>query len=332
MATLKDIAKQCGVSIGSVSRVLNNDKSLNISDKVRQQILSTAKKLNYKLPKKRNKYRQPFQTTIGIIHWYNQTREIDDPYYEEIRMGIQSLAHMSNVRTILKYKVDEEYELEGFENIDGLICIGKFSQSEIKQFHEISKKIVFVDFSPDENEYDSIVIDFEKAVKELLQLFVDRGFQKIGYIGGREFVDKNVALGERREMVFKEFLTKNRLINEKYILIGTFSNKSGYQLMKEALEYDDYASLYFCANDSIAMGALRAIYEKGLRVPEDIKIVGFNDNKSSAYLSPPLSTIHVPTTFMGEQALLSVLEQIEGRTMHLKKIIPTRLVIRESFK
>ncbi len=332
MATLNDIAKKCNVSIGSVSRVLNNDKSLNISDKVKQKILDTAKELNYKLPKRRNKYRQPFQTTIGIIHWYNQTQEIDDPYYEEIRMGIQSLALNSNVRTILKYKVGDGYELDDFENIDGLICIGKFSDKEIQQFSKISKKIVFVDFSPDENKFDSIVIDFVKAVEDLLQLFIDKGFKKIGYIGGREFVDKNIALGERREMEFKDFLTKNNMINENYILIGTFSNKSGYQLMKTALEDDDYAELYFCANDSIAMGALRAIYEKGLRVPEDIKIVGFNDNKASAYLSPPLSTIHVPTTFMGEQALLSVIEQIEGRTMHLKKVIPTKLVIRESFK
>ena len=92
------------------------------------------------------------------------------------------------------------------------------------------------------------------------------------------------------------------------------------------------AEAYFCANDSIALGALRAINEKGLCVPQDIGLVGFNDNPMSSYTSPPLSSVHVYTEFMGEQSLNSLIERIEGRDIPTKKIVPTKLMIRETLK
>lgn len=332
MATLKEIAKKTGVSITTVSRVLNNDSSLSVSDDIRAKIIETARNLQYKTPRNRTRLKSSKELTIAIIHWYDVKEEIDDPYYMQIRRGIEQLAQKSNVQTVLIYKDDHGYNKEEFANVNGIICVGKFSREQIDVFEEVTKNIVFVDSTPNENKFDSVVLDFTSAVKGMLQMLLEKGYKEIGYIGGVEYISNNIKLGERRELVFRDYLFQKGLLNTNYIHIGSFSSESGYQLMKEALEQKNRAEVYFCANDSIALGALRAIHEKGLKIPEEIGLVGFNDSPTSEYTFPPLTTIHVNTEFMGEQSLLSVIEMIEGRNMPIKKVIPTNIVERKTLK
>ncbi len=332
MVTLKNIAEKLGVSITTISRVLNQDKTLSVSEELRKKIVDTAVRMNYKTPRNRPNIISKNKYNIAIIHWYDIKEELDDPYYMQIRRGIQQLAVKGGIDTVLLYKQDGKYIFSPDKYYDGVICIGKFSLLQINQFKKITKNIVFVDSSPDENLFDSVVIDFNHAVKNVLRHLIKSGYKKIGYIGGMEYISKNVRLGERRELVFRDYLFQKNLLNTKYIHIGSFTSESGYVLMKKALMNDDRANVYFCANDSIALGALRAIHEKDLSVPSDISIIGFNDNPSSNYTSPPLSTIRVYTKFMGEQALNSLIEIIEGRDISIKKVIPTKLIIRQSLK
>ena len=332
MATLKNIADKLGVSITTVSRVLNQDKSLSVSEELRKQIVEKAVKMNYKTPRNRPSIMVRNKYKIAIVHWYDVSEEMDDPYYIQIRRGIQQLALKGGLDTVLVYNGADGYDLSNENNYDGIICIGKFSSVQIKMFKKVTKNLVFVDSSPNEMDYDSVVIDFNYAVKSILQYLIKRKYKSIGYIGGIEFISKNLSLGERRELVFRDYLYQKNMLNTKFIHIGTFTSESGYKLMKEALSKKDRAEVYFCANDSIALGALRAINEKGLSIPKDIGIIGFNDNPMSNYTSPPLSTLHVYTEFMGEQSLNSLIERIEGRDITIKKVTPTKLVIRETLK
>lgn len=331
MATLKEIAKKTGTSITTVSRVLNYDKTLSVSDEIRRRIIETASDLNYKTPRNRTNVKPTKQLRIGLVHWYDMREEIDDPYYVQIRRGIEKLAVKTTIETVLIYKQDEQFDFKTVGHVDGLICIGKFSSMQIAQFNKVTPSLVFVDSTPDEMKYDSIVIDFGKAVKDLLLSVIDEGYTKIGYLGGVEYISKHIKLGERRELVFRDFLFQRNKLYTKYIHIGSFTPESGYLMMKDALSKKDFAEVYFCANDSIAFGALRAIHEKGLKIPGDIAIVGFNDNPNSEYTFPPLSTVRVYTEFMGEQALESVVNRIDGRSIPIKKVIPTKLVKRDSF-
>ena len=332
MVTLKQIANKLGVSITTVSRVLNYDKSLSVSDEVRQKIIQTAAEFDYKTPRKRVRLKSSKELLIGIIHWYDMKEEIDDPYYMQIRRGIERLAMKSNINTLLIYKNNGEYKPEEFAHVDGLICIGKFSKIQIRQFEKVTKNIVFVDSSPKEETFDSIVIDFSVAVKPVLSMLIKKGYNNIGYIGGIEYIGKNVKLGERREFVFRDFLYQKAKLKKEYIHVGSFTSESGYRLMKEALSKKNYADVYFCANDTIAIGALRAIHEKGLEVPKDIGIIGFNDIPMTKFTYPPLSTVHVHTKFMGEQSLTSVIERIEGREIPIKRVVPTNIILRKTIK
>jgi len=331
MATLKDIALKSKTSITTVSRVLNYDKTLSVSDEIRRKIIDTAGELQYKTPRNRSKISTKKKLKIGIVLWYDVYEELDDPYYMQIRRGIEKLAQKSQINTIVIYRTDDQFDTRSVGQIDGLICIGKFSKAQIELFNRLTRHIVFVDSSPQEDLYDSIVIDFNLAVKEVLQTLLKEGYTKIGYLGGVEYINKHTKLGERRELVFRDFLYQRNKLEAKYIHVGTFSVESGYDLMKQALTKKDYAEVYFCANDSIAFGALRAIHEKGLKIPEEIALVGFNDSPNSAFTFPPLSTVHVYTEFMGEQALYSLLERLEGRAIAVKKIVPTNIVKRNSF-
>ena len=330
MATLKEIAEKTHVSITTVSRVLNNDKSLSVGAKIRQKILDTARAMQYKTPRNRMRLKSSKELNVCIVHWYDIDQEMDDPYYMQIRMGIEKLAIESNINTDLVYKQKGHYI---FNDVcyDGLILVGKFSDEEIDLFKKRSNHLVFVDSSPRENEFDSIVIDFKSSVEMILTELIDRGYQSIGYLGGREVICDSISLGERREMVFKHFLNDKNLLDIRHIHVGEFSTESGYRLMIEALN-EPMAEVYFCANDNIAIGAMRAIREKGLNIPDDIGLVGFNDGTNSEFTFPPLSTLHVPTEDMGRQALASIVDLVEGRVIHIKKVLPTKLVTRASLK
>ncbi len=331
MATLKEIAEKTKTSITTVSRVLNYDKTLSVSDEIRRKIIETAAELNYRTPRNRTKISASKKLRIAIVHWYDMQEEIDDPYYMQIRRGVEKLAVKSQIDTSIIYKKNDTFDIKEIGKVDGLICVGKFSEAQINLFRRVTTSLVFVDSSPNEDEYDSVVIDFNKAVKDMLSTLIKEGYTKIGYLGGVEYVSKHIKLGERRELVFRDFLYQRNKLNTKYIHVGSFTAESGYSLMSEALSQKDHAQVYFCANDSIAFGALRAIHEKGLKIPEEIALVGFNDNANSEYTFPPLSSVRVFTEFMGEQALLSVCERIEGRAIPIRKIIPTNLVKRKSF-
>ena len=331
MATLKEIAAKTNTSITTVSRVLNYDKTLSVTDAIRRKIIETASDLNYRTPRNRTKINPTKNLRIGIVHWYDMQEEMDDPYYMQIRRGVEKLALKSRIDTITVYKKNDSYDFKLLGKLDGLICVGKFSKAQIDLFSKVTTSLVFVDSSPDEENYDSVVIDFNTAVKDLLQTLIKEGYTRIGYLGGVEYVSKQIKLGERRELVFRDYLFQRNKLDTKHIHIGDFTTESGYALMKEALTKKDYAEVYFCANDSIAFGALRAIHEKGLKIPEEIAIVGFNDNPNSEFTFPPLSTIRVYTEFMGEQSLVSLCDMIEGRSIPIKKIVPTQLVKRSTF-
>lgn len=330
MPTLKDIASRCDTSISTVSRVLNFDQTLSVSDQLKRAIFEAAAELNYQPPRQRKKADK--QIHIGIIQWYDNQQEIDDPYYLDIRKGIEQHATKRGIKTTLIYKTNGVFHLEQLVKTDGLICVGKFSAKQVQKFTKITENIVFVDSSPDVSRFDSVVIDFKKAVSEIADVVVAEGHTHIGYIGGTEEVDHALYLGERRETVFKERLMEHQRFNPAHFHSGSFTLDSGYHIMRDILKSQTIASVYFCANDSIAMGALRAIHERGLSIPNDIAIIGFNDSSMSAYMSPPLTTVKVYTMLLGEEALESILERIKRRLIPIRKIVPTTLIYRTSFK
>ncbi|HEY2420640.1 MAG TPA: LacI family DNA-binding transcriptional regulator [Neobacillus sp.] len=327
MATIKDIAEKAGVSIATVSRVLNYDPSLSVTDDTRKKILEVAEELSYK----KKIVRKTSSTKIAIIHWYTEKEELEDLYYMSIRYGIEQRCQQLDMQ-FANYFYNDLHEVKN-ENLQGIIAIGKFSKAQVAELAEITEHIVFADFSPDEDAYDSIIIDFEKATKKIIDYLLEKGHRSIGYIGGREaYKDGSAAIQDTREATFRSYMMEHNLFEERSIYLGTFSVNSGYGLMKQAIkeQREKLPTAIFAGNDLIAIGCLRALHEENILVPDRVNVIGLNDISVSKYIFPSLTSLKVYTELMGETAVDTLIERIAGRKIAKKIFIATELIKRNS--
>ncbi|WP_053983869.1 LacI family DNA-binding transcriptional regulator [Niameybacter massiliensis] len=334
MATIRELAKMCGVSPATVSRVLNHDETISVSKETRKRIFETAELVSYQKPSRSKKDDQS-SYTVGLVHWFDELQELNDPYFISIRMGIEELCNTHAIQLIKIFNSDTLEANFPQVSLDGLIVLGKFPDEHIEQFKKYAPHIVFIHSNEQHFDYDCVKADFTNITLHVLQHIVDKGHTRIGFIGGHEILPfSNTPLEDEREQTFKDYLTKIGLYNPDYVLIGSFDFHSGYTLMGQLLKSckDHLPTCIFAASDTLAIGALRAINEAGLSVPKDIKIIGCNDIPTSQYTSPTLSTIKIYTELMGQIGIKLLLERISGeRTESLKVTVPHKIILRESF-
>ena len=219
MATLKDIAKKAGVSSATVSRILNQDETLSVTTKTRERVLEIAQELNYK-----KKTAPSSKTVIGIFQWVTLFQELEDPYYQAIRVGIEKYCADHNIHVVRAFQSDCNYP-DTLKDLQGLICIGKFNKSQIKSFQKLNSNTIFVDMKTPKIYCDTINLDFQQAVTEALDYLYDLGHRKIAYLGGKEVLADNSVYFEERKDTFINFcrnipLTMNLLFMKEIILLN----------------------------------------------------------------------------------------------------------------
>jgi LacI family transcriptional regulator len=335
MTTIKDIALKAGVSPATVSRVLNHDSTLSVLAETRMRIFRIAEELEYKTVRERKtnmiKKERP---CLGIIDWYSEVEQLDDPYYLYLMTTIEKQCSLSNIDTFKINKHNGKYHAFINSDIDGIIAIGKFSDEEIEGLCKFTNNIVFVDSSPHENKFDSVTINYRLGISEALQYLVDLGHTEIGFIGGSVVGDYKEVTVDNRMQLFIDIMEKYNLYNPDYVYNGKkISFGEGYRLISEVTKSGHVPTAFFIANDTMATGALRALHEAKIHVPNDISIIGFNDLPTSKYLIPTLTTVKVPMNFMAETAIELLQERIyKERTLPKKVLVPSELVIRKSCK
>lgn len=327
MATIKDIALKAGVSIATVSRVLNHDESLNAQEETKQRIFEIAEELEYEVRTQKKRKRK---LKVGVFYSYSPEEELQDPYYLCIRLAIEKKLEKEGY---IKQNVNLDDKPETLNGLDGIICTGTFTNRMIDQINAWECSIVFIDADPNPKKYDSIVVDFNQAVEEIIAYLVECGHTKIGMIGCRaEYKDGNEIVDARMQC-FQNSLMKRGLYKSEYTKFGDYYAKYGYELLKELHKEGNMPTALFVANDSMAAGSYRAAYELGLSIPDDISIVGFNDIPTAKYMVPPLTTERLYMEFMGEYAVKLLEERIVfGREICVRVTIPTKLYVRDSVK
>ncbi|WP_195574705.1 LacI family DNA-binding transcriptional regulator [Paenibacillus sp. 1001270B_150601_E10] len=325
MATIKDIADIANVSIATVSRVLNYDETLNVTDETRQRVFEAAEQLSYQISSKKRKKRK---FKIGLYYSYSLEEELNDTYYLSIRVALEKKLEAEGLKV---HRIRSGDQPEQLRSIDGIICLGFFVQEDIERIQSFQKPVVFVDSSPNEDLFDSVVIDFHKATKKVLDYLLELGHTKIGFIGGVDTDKYGNHYYDLRQEVFEQYLKSKQLYCEDYIKIGGYNPKDGYVLLKQLLELEEKPTAVFVANDTIAVGLYKACSELGYRIPEDLSIVGFNDISAAQFMVPPLTTIRLNTDFMGETAVSLMQDRLmNDREICLRVTIPTKLIVRES--
>lgn len=325
MATIKDIAQAAGISSGAVSRILNNDPTLSVSPETKRKVFDIAQQLNYQ--KSRNRDKSLFR--MGILQWFSAEQEMQDPYYLLVRQGIEDFCQKHSLGIIRAFQSDAA-SIEQLQGVDGLICVGKFSNEEIQKFINICGNIVFLDMSVLDYKITTLTMDFKTAVYDSLEYLAELGHKKIAYLGGKEYVGNQELFTDERKQAFLSFMNRHGL-DDSMIYEDSFSTSSGYQMTQMLLSEKELPTAIFAASDAIAFGAMKAIQEKGLSIPEDISIIGFNNSEMSSYVTPALTTISAPAYDMGQHGanLIYAATNLNISTP-LKAKIPCQLVKRES--
>lgn len=341
MVTIKEIAKAVGVSSATVSRVLNYDPALSISPVKRQAIIETAEALNYETPRNRNRTNgQPASTLLTklvIVHFLEPSDEIADPYYIGVRLGIENRCRDLKTEIVKAFHSDDLPEAGLLESASGVIIIGKHSDNEIEWIANHARHLVFADFDPRNDRFDSVFADVGLATQKILENLKTAGYKRIGFVGSHENLNGAVQqFAERRCAAYIDWQTKNGSFDPALLALSDCSSgqslrlDTGYQLARDLLSLPERPDVVITSNDNMAIGTYRAVREVGLTIPDDIAVVSFNDIPVAQFLTPPLSTVRIHGEHIGEVAVDLLLERLSGRSYGKQVRIATELIWRDS--
>lgn len=334
MATIKDISQAAGVSQATVCRVLNHDPTLKVSLDTKFKILNIADEMQY-TPKKVHTQVNKKKLHIGIIEGFSRRALADDPYYLYLINKVEKYCISQDINTVKFISSDGIYKSTSDSKIDGLIAFGRFNEQNIDNLTQITENIVFIDSSPDESRFNSIMANTYQGAYLAMKYLYELGHRKIAFIGdGFSTENSKIENLDVRQEAYQVFMKQKHIYNTDLIYSGKrFSYSEGCRIAQELLDNKNipFPTAIFVANDSMAIAVQSILINNGLRIPEDVSLIGFNDLPSTQYLNPPLTTIHVSINAMVECALNIIKRYAEEpcRYPH-KTYIATKLVQRGS--
>lgn len=331
---IKDIAKIAGVGVGTVSRVINNCP--DVSEKTRRKVSKIIEKYNY-VPNNNARLLKMNDTKNICVF----VRGVYNPFFSEIVNYIREEISKAGYFMILQ---QEEYK-NGTEEIKsmlslikenklkGIISLGaQLYNIDSKLFNEIKIPIVFT--SADvlkDNDIDSIsTIKVENRYSSYngVKYLINKGHRNIAILLG-DINDKGISI-ERFNGYKRALFEENFLVNKRYIKYGKYDCKSAYEKTLELLEESKEVTAIFAISDLMAVGAAKAITDKGLRVGEDIALLGFDGMDMTKYYFPGISTIEQPKERLAKESINLLLDLINKKSKNRNIVIETNLLERES--
>ena len=332
--TLKSIADRLDVSVTTVSRVLNGKSDrYRISKETQELINSAAKELNYSPNQLARGLRLKRTNTIGYI-----IPDISNPFFSSIAKSVEKSARKSGYSILLcdseeNTKIEENLlQLMVDRKVDGLIIspVGL----EVNHLLKIAQKnipIVLLDrYFPDLS-LPFVTSDNYKGALEAVNMLIDNGHNRIACIQGLI----NTSPNNDRVRGYIDAHKQHNLIVDKKLIVGdSFGEENGYIETKLLLKLEDRPTAIFAISNLISLGAIRAISEEGLKIPDDISMVSFDDQPYSRFLSTPMTTVSQQNSQIGQIAIKLLIDQIESnRQLEPKGIfLPTKLISRDSVK
>lgn len=335
MATLKDIAGIAHVSQATVSRVLNNDPSLSVSEETRKRILEAARELGYRTVHQRYhtvqrekadanaELSERTEKRIGIAQMFDKQQLLEDIYYMMLKNMLDEICFEKRWATVMLFRDEEGRFLKNDDlPLDGIVAIGRFNEREIADFNQYTNNIVFLDSSPDEEKYYSIVPNYHLAIHQVLNCFWRHGYQNVAYMGSvYTYGDTKQLSVDPRFYYYKNSLLEKGLFDQQYVIDCEMNARSSYEIMKAYLgDGKKLPDAIFAASDAIVPGLLKALHEYEIQIPAQIGIITFNNTNFSRFSEPPLSSVE---TYMREnvEAVVTCMEMLWKKKTHPKKII-----------
>ncbi|HAJ95873.1 MAG TPA: LacI family transcriptional regulator [Actinobacteria bacterium] len=331
IANIKDVANRAGVSATTVSAYLN--KSVPVNKTTAKRIKEAIEELGYRPNLIARSLRQKKTNTIGLI-----VCNILSNFYSVIAKSVEDSARKYGFKTILCNGDDNpEKELEYIKvlessRVEGIILAptGK-NGGYIKEIIESGMKIVLIDRLVDGVNCNEVRVDNENGSYKAVKHLIEQGYKRIGIISG----SMDITTGkERLDGYLKALREANLSENDDFIKIGDFKKESGVNLAKELLEGKNIPDAIFSTNLDITKGVLTVIRQMGLKVPEDIGLVGFDDSDLTQLFNPPITVISQPVYEIGSTAMEIMINEIKSdknvEKAPIKKFLKTKLVKRAS--
>ncbi|MGL5244607.1 MAG: LacI family DNA-binding transcriptional regulator [Sarcina sp.] len=330
-ASIKDVAKEAGVSIATVSRVLNDIDVVN--EETKKKVLEAIKKLGYRPNIVARSLKTQRTRTVGIL-----VPDISTQFYPEIVRGAEDVANIYNYNVML---CNSDFDLEKEKEylrvlkekmVDGVLYMSSSLNDNILELiNELDLKTVLVETKDKNGELPSVTIDNISATYDSTNYLLDKELNKLAFIGVKQ--DGNTAWAQRFEGYKKALEERAIEIDEELMYFGNLKIKTGYEGIIEILERGTMPEGVICASDEIAIGVINALRDKGVKVPEEVSVIGFNDIYSAQVVYPRLTTVAQPMYDMGSIAMRMLIKLINQKTLEEGHfVLPYKLVERESCK
>lgn len=325
---IKDVAREAGVSTATVSHVINNTRF--VSEATREKVLRAIERCDYYPNADARSLASGRSSTLGLL-----ISDISNPFFPELVKSIETLAFEKGYEVILaNTDYNEERTLSNVKRfIERKVAGVALMTSELDQglIHELARQhvpVVFLDIGSPGVCMSNIVVDYETGINEAISHLVWLGHRRIAYIGG----PNRLRSAAKRLEAFREALAYHLPgAPPPEIYEGDFRLESGRRIAQEMLNVGELPTAIVVANDMMALGVMQELRERGLQVPDDISIVGFDDIAFTSLCQPLLTTVRLPRTELGRKAVEALLATIEHPERQGVEIhIPTYFVLRDS--
>ncbi|BBE31667.1 LacI family transcriptional regulator [Tepiditoga spiralis] len=326
MPTLREISRLTGLSISTMSRVLNG--SINVSEKTRTKVLKALKKYNYT---QSDTIKKGLKKAIGVL-----VPDLQGDHYSLIAEGIESILIKNNYEMLLTTmnqiisREAQAFKEMSTRRVDGIIlCTSSDDDNLIKRYIDKILPIVTVDRGKSDIKIDTVGIDNYNSAKEAAKYLYKKGHRKILFIEGPEEIYSCIL----RKKAFEDFFIRKNNV-EIHFKKSNFGIQNGYNSVKNFIKENgiNFTAIFFI-DDWTALGGLKVLKELNIKCPKEVSIMGFDDSEFSPYLDPALTTVKQPTKEIGIQAAQLLLERVEGKStskVKRKIFLPTEIIERDS--
>jgi DNA-binding LacI/PurR family transcriptional regulator len=327
-ATIADVAERAGVSIATVSRVLN--RTTRVSDETTSRVQKAVDELGF-VPQAAARHLASRKTsTIGLL-----LPEVSSEFFFPILRGIEAATRQAGFDLLIASQPENQgrqliHNPLGNHNTDGLLIFGDLADSpSLAQFTRLNFPVVLLyHAAPPGSGITSIQVENKNGARRLVGHLIEvHGARRIAFLRGP---DGNEDSGWR-ENGYRQALVDHQLeFDPRLVEAGNFEQEGGRKAIETLLKKGVQFDAVFAGDDGTAIGALAALNQADLRVPEDVAVVGFDDMLPSRYLNPPLTTVRAPTEQVGQEAVKQLVRRIHTGQAGAEVLLPTELVIRQS--
>jgi len=333
--TAEDVARLAGVSRTTVSFVLNNITDMRISEETRQKVLEAARRLNYHPDAIARRMVSGKTRIIGFVLRQSPEQAFADLFLPQVLNGLSQAAARKGYQVLFEPIAPENStsmytRLVAERHVDGIVLSGpRFDDPDLIRLHQEGAPIVLIGRIP-QLDIPYVDVDNIGGARMAVDYLIRLGHRRIALITNAPL--SYTASAERLEGYRQALEQAGLSYEESLVRFGNFTPQSGYQAMESLLASKPLPDAVFVASDTVALGALQAIRHAGLRIPQDISLIGFDDIPLAGFLDPPLTTVHLPAYNLGWEAAEMLLQRLHNAEDYPpeSRLLPTHLVERES--